>query len=111
MLDVRRSTVDRIFIGHLLHMVYARVRFSVLLASVNCVLDDECMFLELEASVHKGSRTAVTKAMLLPVVALANGISEGSWAKEHLRERTGWTVPGAEPEPMLPTPERGGVGW
>ena len=93
MLDDRRSTVDRVLIGHLLHMVYARARFSDLLASVNCMLDDECVFLELEAAVHKGS-----KAMLLPVVAPANWISEGCWAKD-------------EPEPMLPAPKRGGTGW
>ena len=69
--DEKRSLVDRIFIGHLLHMDYARARFSDLLASVNCALDEECMFLELQATVHKGSRTAMTKAMLLPVVAPA----------------------------------------
>lgn len=94
-------------------MVYARARFSDLLASVNCMLDDECMFLELEAAVHKGSRTAVTKAMLLPVVAPANWISEGCWAKDFLalREKSGLALPGAEPEPMLPAPERGGTGW
>ena len=113
MLDDRRSTVDRVLIGHLLHMVYARARFSDLLASVNCMLDDECVFLELEAAVHKGSRTAVTKAMLLPVVAPANWISEGCWAKDYLalREKGGLALPGAEPEPMLPAPERGGTGW
>ena len=63
MADERRSIIDRVFVGHLLHMIYARARFSDTLASVNCVLDEEEMFLELEASVHKGSRTAVTKAM------------------------------------------------
>lgn len=113
MLDDRRCLVDRVFIGHLLHMVYSRARFSDLLAAVNCVLDKEQMFLELEAAVHKGSRTAVTKAMLLPVVAPANGISNGCWAKDYLalREKAGLQLPGEEPLPMLPAPEKGGTGW
>lgn len=71
------------------------------------------MFFELEAAVHKGSRTAVTKAMLLPVVAPACGIVEGCWVTEYLslRERAGLSLPGREPAPMLPAPQRGGTGW
>ena len=113
MMDNRRCMVDRVFIGHLLHMVYARARFSDLLASVNCMLDDENMFLELDAAVHKGSRTAATKAMLLPVVAPANGITDGCWAAEYLalRKKSGLALPGKESEPMLPAPEKGGAGW
>ena len=113
MMDEKRSRFDRVFIGHLLHMIYARARFSDLLACVNGFLDEECMFLELEATVHKGSRTATTKAMLLPVVAPANGITNGCWAKDYLvlREMVGLKLPKGKPEPMLPAPERGGSGW
>ena len=113
MLEEKRSMIDRVFIGHLIHMVYARARFSDLLAAVNCELDEEKMFLELQASVHKGSRTAVTKAMLLPVVAPAHGIANGCWAADYLalREKAGLTLPGSAPEPMLPAPVKGGIGW
>lgn len=113
MLDEKRSMIDRVFIGHLIHMVYARARFSDLLAAVNCELDEENMFLELQASVHKGSRTAVTKAMLLPVVAPAHGIANGCWAADYLalREKAGLALPGSAPEPMLPAPVKGGTGW
>ena len=113
MMDKRRCMVDLVFIGHLLHMVYAGARFSDLLASVNCMLDDENMFLELDAAVHKGSRTATTKAMLLPVVAPASGINDDCWAAEYLalRKKAGLALPGKEPKPMLPAPKKGGTGW
>eukprot|EP00435_Cladocopium_sp_Y103_P035898 s2955_g9.t1 len=58
MLDCERSVVDRVFIGHLLHMVYSRSRFSDMLAATGCMLDAEKMFLEFHASVHKGARLA-----------------------------------------------------
>ena len=113
MADERRSLVDRVFIGHLIHMVYARARFSDLLASMNCSLDEDNMFFELEAAIHKGSRSAVTKAMLLPVVAPANGITEDCWAMDYiaLRKRCGLDLPGKEPSPMLPAPQKNGLGW
>ena len=113
MMDERRSLIDRVFVGHLIHMIYARARFSDLLAAVNCELDEEQMFLELQATVHKGSRTAVTKAMLLPVVAPAHGIVDGCWASDYLtlREKAGLSLPGGEPAPMLPAPVEGGTGW
>ena len=87
MMDERRCLVDRVFIGHLLHMVYARARFSDLLAATNCALDSDGMFFELEAAVHKGSRSAITKAMLLLVVAPAHGITEGCWAADYIALR------------------------
>ena len=51
--------------------------------------------------------------MLLPVVAPAHGIVNGCWAADYLalREKAGLTLPGRAPEPMLPAPVKGGIGW
>eukprot|EP00435_Cladocopium_sp_Y103_P068717 s1151_g32.t1 len=113
LLDPNRSKIDRIFIGHILHMVYSRSRFSDLLAVTECMLDEEKMYFELYASVHKGARSSEAKAMLLPVVSPAHGIRGGCWVEDYiqLRKEMGLELPGREPRPMLPAPERGGTGW
>eukprot|EP00435_Cladocopium_sp_Y103_P072579 s1005_g40.t1 len=113
MLEEARSKVDRIFIVHLLHMIYSRSRFSDLLAATRCVLDEEQMFFELSAAVHKGARSTEAKAMLLPVVAPAHGTRGGCWVSDclALRKEMGLPLPEATPAPMLPAPGRSGLGW
>ena len=44
LLDEGRDLVDRVVIGHLLHMLYSRARFSDLLAVQSLELDDEGQF-------------------------------------------------------------------
>ena len=58
MSDVNRSLIDRAILGHILHMLYSRSRFSDLLAVQDMSLDSEKAFLELHAALHKGSRGA-----------------------------------------------------
>ena len=104
------SIVDRIFCGHLLHMVYSCSRFSDLLAVEKCYLDSDEMFLETEAKLHKGSRSADTRSRLLPIVAPAHGICQGNWAKSYMRLRRIACMP--EPDndasPLLPAPLKSG---
>ena len=104
------NLVDRVFCGHLLHMVYSRSRFSDLLAVERLFLDSDGMFLEAEAKLHKGSRSADTRARLLPIVAPAHGINEGNWAKTYLRIRKMACLPNPEEDaaPMLPAPTKTG---
>lgn len=104
--DPRRSDIDRVIIGHMLHLLYARARHSDLLAVTNAFLDEDGAFLEVGAAIHKGARNLDTKAKLLPVVAAAKGVSGGNWAEDYikLRQRVGLTLPASDPLPMLPAP-------
>lgn len=101
-------------LGHILHLLYSRSRFSDLLSVVRATLDDEGGYFEVEASIHKGSRLAETKSMLLPVVAAARGVDNSEWAAMYLklREQALLPCPQEEPMPMLPAPSRkGAAGW
>ena len=111
--DTERSDVDRIFIGHLLHMLYARARFSDLLSVTELFLDEEEAFLEVQATLHKGARGMDTKSKLLPIVAPAVGIKGGNWAKSYLslRKRVGLANPKEIAMPMLLSPKRSEGGW
>ena len=111
--DTERSDVDRIFIGHLLHMLYARARFSDLLSVTELFLDEEEAFLEVQATLHKGARAMDTKSKLLPIVAPAVGIKGGNWAKSYLslRKRVGLANPKEIAMPMLLSPKRSEGGW
>ena len=113
LLDPKRSDVDRVIVGHLLHLLYGRARHSDLLAVTHGFLDEEDTFLEVGAAVHKGARNMDTKAKLLPIVATAQGIRGGNWAKTYLqlRERLGLSLPQEDPLPMLPAPGRLAGGW
>ena len=108
--DERRNVVDRVIIGHIIHMIYARARFSDMLAVQGLSLDEESMFLELQAALHKGARGADARARLLPIVAPANGISGKNWAEIYLRLRDecGLEKPSTDPIPMLPAPSKSG---
>lgn len=111
--DKSRSSIDRIFIGHALHLLYGRARFSELLAITECFLDEDWAFLEVSAALHKGARSMDSKSKLLPIVAPARGVYGSNWAKEYLelRHSSGLAEPGDKPGPMLPAPIRGGQGW
>ncbi|CAL1140753.1 unnamed protein product [Cladocopium goreaui] len=112
-MDESRCDVDRIFIGHLLHMLYARARFSDLLAVMELFIDEEDAFLEVSATLHKGARSMDARSKLLPIVAPAVGIKGGNWAKAYLalRLKAGLRSPGSEAVPMLLSPKRSGIGW
>eukprot|EP00435_Cladocopium_sp_Y103_P033182 s3258_g8.t1 len=112
-MDRTRSDVDRIIVGHFLHLLYARARFSDLFSVTDCFLDDEGAFLEVSATLHKGAKSMDSKSRLLPIVAPAQGICGDNWAKVYLqlRHQAGLSEPGKESGPMLLAPNRGGLGW
>ena len=112
-MDSTKSDIDRVFIGHLLHMLYARARFSDLLAVTDLFLDSEDAFLEVNAALHKGARSLDAKSKLLPIVAPAVGINGENWAKVYLdlRRLVGLRNPKEEPAPMLLAPNKGVQGW
>ena len=111
--DKNRSEIDRIFIGHLLHMLYSRSRFSDLLAVAELFLDDEGAFLEVSATLHKGARNMDAKSKLLPIVASAKGIWGENWAREYLqlRRAAGLRNPKDEAMPRLLSPHRLSKTW
>ena len=110
--DKSRDLTDRIIVGHMLHMLYSRSRFSDLLAVQSLFIDEDGQYLELQAKLHKGSRNADTRSRLLPIVAPAWGIDGQPWAKQYmaLRAEAGLTSPSEEATPMLPAPKKGSMG-
>lgn len=55
--DPKRSDIDRVIVGHMLHLLYARARHSDLLAVTNAVLDEDGAFLEVGPRSTKGLGT------------------------------------------------------
>ena len=110
--DVDRCLTDRVFCGHLLHLLYARSRWSDMLSMRNVYIDEQGAFIEAETAIHKGARGYDTKSKLLPVVAPAEGVCYDAWAKTYfdLRHDAGLSEPGDTPGPMLPAPDRAGAG-
>ena len=106
--DTANNLTDRVILGHILHLLYSRSRFADLLAVEHLMLDDEKMYFELEATYHKGARSADSRAKLLPIVAPAIGIWGKNWAELYLqlRAEAGLINPTTEPIPMLPAPAK-----
>lgn len=106
MADDKNDLTDRICVGHFLHLLYSRSRWSDALAMVRVHLDEDKVFVEAETTIHKGARNAETKSRLLPVVAAANGIDGACWAQLYfeLRKQAGLTLPGNDAQFMLPAP-------
>ena len=111
--DSGRSDVNRVIVGHLLHLLYARARHSDLLAVTDCFLDEEGAFFEVGTTIHKSARNMDTKSKLLPVVAVACGVRGGNWARAYLqlRAQVGLPLPKDTPIPMMPAPGRVQGGW
>ena len=111
--DQTRSEIDRIFIGHMLHMLYARARFSDLLSVTDLFLDEDEMFFEVSATLHKGARSMDARSKLLPIVAPAFGLKGGNWAKDYLnlRKKAGLCNPANEAAPMVLARKRAAMGW
>ena len=112
-MDVSLCDVDRIFVGDLLHMLYARARFSDLLSVTDLFIDDENAFMEVSATLHKGARSMDARSKLLPIVAPATGIVGDNWARTYLelRHKAGLMNPKDVACPMLLAPKPGGQGW
>ncbi len=101
-----RHVVDRVFCGHMLHLLYGRARWSDLLATKHLYMDQDKCYLEVQTQVHKGAKAADTKSRLLPVVTPCLGISKRNWAEIYmqLRERCCLTPPMESEWHMLPAP-------
>eukprot|EP00438_Fugacium_kawagutii_P008124 Skav207779 [mRNA] locus=scaffold5169:4757:8879:- [translate_table: standard] len=112
--DDSKSLPDRAICGHLLHMLYCRARWSDLLMVQRLYIDPEGRYLELEATSHKGSRSAEMKARLLPLVSPCKGVTDESWVDSYMtvRERCGLDPPGIDPGPMMRAPlDSSGTSW
>ena len=112
--DERRDLVDRIFVGHFLHMIYSRSRWSDLVACQELYIDDEASYLEVSSRWHKSSRSSDIRSKLLPIVAPALGIDGHNWVDAYmtLRDKANLSSPSKDPAPMLPAPEAGpGFQW
>lgn len=105
--DVSRHIVDRLMAGHMLHLLYARCRWSDLLAVQNFEMDSDSKYLELETQVRKGAKSTDMKSKLLPIVAPCLGVTSSNWAQSYvtLRLQAGLDGPGEKPGHMLPAPE------
>ena len=105
--DTSKHLVDRLLAGHMLHLLYARFRWSDLLAVQNLVLDSDSKYLELETQVHKGAKATDLKAKLLPIVAPGFGVTSVNWAQLYLtlRLQAGLDGPDGKPGHMMPAPD------
>ena len=98
--------IDRVMVGHLLHLLYVRARWSDLHAVRNGVVDVHHTFFELETQVHKGAKGADSKSRLLPLVCPCIGVNGKDWVARYLalREKSGLEMPGNQDVCMLPAP-------
>ena len=105
--DGSKHIVDRLLAGHMLHLLYARCRWSDLLAVQNLELDADLRYLELETQVHKGAKATDMKAKLLPIVAPCLGVTSSNWAQQYiaLRLQAGLDGPFEKPGHMMPAPD------
>ena len=114
LLDERRDPVDRVFVGHFIHMIYSRSRWSDLVACQELYIDDEASYMEVASRWRKSSRSSDIRSKLLPIVAPALGVDGRNWVETYmaLRDKVNLASPAKDPAPMLPAPEAGpGFQW
>ena len=112
--DETKDVVDRVFAGHLLHLLYVRGRWSDLAAVQHGEIDEDGMFFEPSTQHHKGAKGQETKSRLLPLVAPCRGITGVNWCKTYLavRKKAGLQMPKDVPLAMLLAPARNcGIDW
>ena len=107
--DGTKDLVDRVFAGHLLHLLYVRGRWSDLAAVQEGEMDEDGKFFELSTQHHKGAKGQETKSRLLPLVAPCHGITGTNWCETYLevREKAGLQLPSNIPLAMLLAPAKG----
>ena len=100
------NPVDKVFAGHMLHLLYSRSRWSDLTEVGKLYIDPCSRFLELETRSHKGAKTAELKSMLLPLVAPTRGVVNVDWAAQYMEARSAVDLPVPKDDfmPMLPAP-------
>ena len=100
------NLVDRVIVGHLLHLLYVRARWSDMFSVRNGVVDRQHTFFELETQIHKSAKGADSKSKLLPLVCPCIGIDGEDWVSQYLavRDEAGLEMPGSCDVCMLPAP-------
>eukprot|EP00434_Breviolum_minutum_P030988 symbB.v1.2.027406.t1/scaffold2802.1/size122644/2 len=111
--DESAHIIDRVFVGHCLHLMYGRCRWSDMLAVQNAFVDDHGQFFELETQVHKSARSADTKTKLMPIVSPCLGVVDAPWVPTYLevRKRCGLDLPMEDATHMLPAPADSSGTW
>ena len=104
--DEKAPKGDRLLVGHYLHLLYSRSRWSDLCQVGHLHIDDTGSYLEVSTRSHKGARSAELRSMLLPIVAPCRGITEDNWVRQYMtvREDLGLETPGDDHCPMIPAP-------
>ena len=100
------NAVDKVFAGHMLHLLYSRSRWSDLTEVGHLYIDPCSRFLELDTRSHKGAKTAELKSRLLPLVAPTRGVVNVDWVSQYMeaRKAVDLQVPKDVFMPMLPAP-------
>ena len=104
---------DRALAGYALVALYARARHSDLSHIHQCIcdFDQDGGFLELNTVVHKNSRSARKKAMLLPILIPCRGVTGTCWplVVQAVFREVGLTLEGVINGPVLrPVSKQGG---
>ena len=100
---------DRIFAGHCLLCIYARLRFGDS-QGIEVEPQVEGGYLEGGTSIHKTDSLVGRARRVLPVVAPSEGITGVQWAEQLLKLRHISGLRALVGKPFLPTPVPGG-GW
>lgn len=104
--DNERPSGDRVIVGHLLHVLYSRSRWSDLQAVSGLHIDVEERYIEVATRLHKGARSSEMRSRLLPIVAPCFGVTAHCWARTYvnLRRKLGLFMDESEPGPMMKVP-------
>ena len=104
------DVIDRCIVSHLLMMLYGRCRASDTfhVESINHDTDTDSGYVDLTTRCHKGSKAAVTKTMLLPILIPVFGICTPSWVQSwwNARVLAGLPVQGVIKGALQPAPSR-----
>ena len=97
---------DRLFAGHMLHLLYGRARWSDLNCVTDLYLDADHQYLECSTRHHKGGRSAEMKSRLLPIAAPSKGVDHTNWGVIYLelRSMAGLVLEPGQHGPLLPAP-------
>ena len=106
--------VDRYAAGVFLFCIYSRSRWSDVrsLHSLSEDISEGTGFLEATTRFHKGSKSAEKKCKLLPLTAVARGITGGCWPRTFMSLRKELGLGLEEPVgPLLPSVVDNSGGW
>ena len=85
--DTSAPLGNRVYCGHLLHLLYSRSSWSDLQSVQGLFVDEDERCIEVTTKSHKGARSAETKPRLLPIVAPCQGVTNTNWVTTCLKVR------------------------